>query len=194
VRDLARRRAIDALVVSIGGNDIGFGEIAKSCWSIFWDCSDPSGAPNTTGALFNRKLNDFISDRLPDLVRQMSSMISTGGARGVYLTTYPDPTTGDGGQRCGDLSFTTSEYAFASNVIARLNDALRNAVATSGSFQIHIIEAPDFTGHGVCSSSPWINPVNLLQIDDSYHPNASGYSVWASAVSPLLGALPKTQP
>jgi hypothetical protein len=33
-----------------------------------------------------------------------------------------------------------------------------------------------FTGHAVCSSSPWLNGLNLFNTGESYHPNRSGNS------------------
>ena len=33
-----------------------------------------------------------------------------------------------------------------------------------------------FTGHAVCSSSPWLNGLNLFNTGESYHPNRSGHS------------------
>jgi lysophospholipase L1-like esterase len=32
-----------------------------------------------------------------------------------------------------------------------------------------------FDGHGVCSSTPWINGLTILPPTDSFHPNAAGY-------------------
>ena len=33
-----------------------------------------------------------------------------------------------------------------------------------------------FTGHAVCSSSPWVNGLNLFSTGESYHPTRSGHS------------------
>ena len=33
-----------------------------------------------------------------------------------------------------------------------------------------------FTGHGVCSASPWLNGLNLFNTGESYHPNRAGHS------------------
>jgi hypothetical protein len=33
-----------------------------------------------------------------------------------------------------------------------------------------------FTGHAVCSSSPWLNGLNLFNTGESYHPSRSGHT------------------
>ena len=43
-----------------------------------------------------------------------------------------------------------------------------------------------FTGHAVCSSTPWINGLNLFNTTESYHPNRNGNS---AGYLPLLTAL-----
>jgi hypothetical protein len=34
----------------------------------------------------------------------------------------------------------------------------------------------NFGGHEVCTSSPWINGINLGNLVESFHPNATGHS------------------
>jgi hypothetical protein len=33
-----------------------------------------------------------------------------------------------------------------------------------------------WTGHAVCSSSAWLNGLNLFNTGESYHPNRAGHS------------------
>jgi hypothetical protein len=45
-----------------------------------------------------------------------------------------------------------------------------------------------FTGHAVCSFSPWINGLNVLNTTESYHPNRNGNSVgYAPLVRSVVG-------
>jgi hypothetical protein len=45
-----------------------------------------------------------------------------------------------------------------------------------------------FTGHAVCSSSAWLNGLNLFNTGESYHPNRNGNS---AGYAPLVrSALP----
>jgi hypothetical protein len=37
-----------------------------------------------------------------------------------------------------------------------------------------------FTGHAVCSSTSWLNGLNLSNTGESYHPNRSGHSAGCS--------------
>ena len=45
-----------------------------------------------------------------------------------------------------------------------------------------------FTGHGVCSASPWLNGLNLFNTGESYHPNKAGHSsVYLPFVTSVTG-------
>lgn len=193
----AGTRRIEAMYISIGGNDIGFAQIAKSCWSRYWDCSDPNvNDPSTTAALVRRNLAN-LQVSLTTLLARLNSLTASGRVSTVYLTGYPDPTTGDDGTLCNNeplwpdpQGFASREYAFASTqVIAPLNAALRNAVSANGNSRIGFLPAPSFLGRGVCSSRPLVNGVNILQVDDSFHPNIDGYQRLSEAVVPTMLAL-----
>ncbi|MYR63563.1 hypothetical protein GTY54_47655 [Streptomyces sp. SID625] len=32
-------------------------------------------------------------------------------------------------------------------------------------------------GHGICSAGPWLRSIEVLDLTESYHPNASGQSL-----------------
>jgi hypothetical protein len=34
-----------------------------------------------------------------------------------------------------------------------------------------------FTGHGVCASKPYLNGLTIIPPQNSYHPNANGYTL-----------------
>jgi hypothetical protein len=74
----------------------------------------------------------------------------------------------------GTLGINATERAKA-NLLAEDLDALSNdrAVAAGITYQ----SAKDrFNGHAVCSSSPWVNGLNLFNPVESYHPNRNGNS------------------
>ena len=44
-----------------------------------------------------------------------------------------------------------------------------------------------FTGHGIGSSSPWINAFSIFNTSAAFHPNSTGYANYATLVGPALG-------
>ena len=70
----------------------------------------------------------------------------------------------------------------------QLADALDNVIATHARADGVIYQSAigPFTGHAVCSSSPWLNGLNLFSTGESYHPNRAGHS---SGYLPLVRAI-----
>ena len=57
-------------------------------------------------------------------------------------------------------------------------DALHGVIsarATAAGFS-YVDARPHFGGHGACGAAPWINRFSILQVVESFHPNAAGYS------------------
>lgn len=170
---------VDALTISVGGNDIGFTDILTACMVPGNSCSTD---PNVTGEL-TAGLNNLKSE-LPGLISYLNGRTDIDN---IFLTAYPDPTTGPGGVRCGvpgpfpafeDFDFITQPDAqwASTSVIAPLNTALQNAVTEADEAQNRGPDSPDwhfvagiasaFYGHGYCtglglgSTNPaaWIDP------------------------------------
>jgi lysophospholipase L1-like esterase len=158
---------IDALTISIGGNDIGFAGLVTACITTA-DCS--ASDASVTGSLAT------LAPRLTAVLDAVPSRVTN-----VFVTEYPDPTTGVSGARCGtptspafqglDL-ISASEATWASTrVVARLNAALSTAVDAANA---RLGPHPDyhfatgisarFADHGYCTGigSPvwwaWPNP------------------------------------
>jgi hypothetical protein len=84
---------------------------------------------------------------------------------------------------------------FSGAEMTRLNataDLLDTAIATAASAAGFAFADPRtaFTGHAVCSSSPWINNLTW-PIGDSFHPNKAGYAGYANVVAPALSGSAK---
>jgi lysophospholipase L1-like esterase len=173
--DPARNTPVDALTISIGGNDIGFAKIVTACSLSTKPCS---ADPNVTGPL-SRALSN-----LPGYLGNLITAINAKrpDIRNVFLTAYPDPTTGPGlpgnpSGLCGIwgpdpgfegfglISQTDSAWA-SSSVVAPLNAALQAAVNTassqSGSHAVwHFVStiSSAFSGHGFCTGGGSPDPL-----------------------------------
>ena len=166
---------VDALIINIGANDMGFEKLVKAClYPVLPDPLQPFPPPRdlndcsmgTSGALtaaglaqmdgLYRRLVDTITQQLPDVAN-------------VYITEYPDPTHDAAGNFCNGSPFpdlgglTANESAWASGaVVAVLNQKIANAVAYANSpystpkkTTWHMVTgiSSQFLTHGACSDA-----------------------------------------
>ena len=103
------------------------------------------------------------------------------GARIIVLG-YPRVFSGAG---CfGTLGISSTEETKANALSDALDQLVAAHAAADGITYKSAIGA--FTGHAVCSSSPWVNGLNLFNTGESYHPSRSGHS---SGYLPLVTAV-----
>ena len=144
-------RKIDDLVISISGNDAGFGDIMATCLL-------------TPKCHFNTDLTSSFDDAINDLPMQFETIDRVAGQRldigSTYMTEYPDPTTRDDGSRCEKIMDHMGEHELnwaSGTVLPKLNGAIENGTRTLGWRYVGgIVE--DFIGHGYCASDAqrWI--------------------------------------
>lgn len=157
-------RVVDALVVSVGGNDIGFGAIWGGLVAL-----DPL---LDVGGAYDRLVEEVLVsaqeriDRLPDLFEQLAAGVAAAVETEVVLVTaYPSATTTVADGRvvtCPEvaallpgLEIDAAELDLADErVIDPLNDAIAAAAADHGwVFVDGHLEA--FQGHGMCGTAPY---------------------------------------
>jgi hypothetical protein len=207
----ANGRHIDQLIVSGGGNDIGFGMLAETCLAS-GDCrtetvTGPAGTqiPLPDRFEYDRSMMfgryDELSHDLDDIMPQQ-----------VFITEYPDPTTdtdGAGNVRPCDymlddivwpfLSVSGPEVVWAHDqVLPALNQAVKDAATYHGWNFVGGMQA-DFQGHGYCvgdtgtpNANRWINTAtdaaNRQGPDDkgkttgTLHPNIAGHANYAAHI------------
>jgi hypothetical protein len=124
-------RAIDALLVQIGANDVGFGDQVRNC--AIPSFSRPSdtdlfflglaGFPELAAALAflpdgdlftcatSNNINDSINPALanlggnlyPQLDANLRSRLALARTNGIYISEYPDPSHSDNGSFCSEI-------------------------------------------------------------------------------------------
>jgi hypothetical protein len=149
--DRSGERRIDALLLSTGINDLGFGDLVFRLVTGIDADKDP------------RVLASFAANlaMLPGLYRQLGSAIREKlNAGTVYITEYPDPTTDEHGNSCGNapagdllsgIGAEESNWA-STTVLPSLNGAARAAADANGWIYVGGI-ASQFVGHGWCAGS-----------------------------------------
>lgn len=149
------------VTMTIGGNDIGFASLIQQC-----TLSDCSAALDSTRA----NLEATLGSRLDRVFNTVKSRAALGAS--VVVLGYPRVFSGAG---CfGSLGISSTEEAKANQLSDALDTVLATHAAADGVTYKSAIAA--FTGHAVCSSSAWLNGLNLFNTTESYHPNRAGHN------------------
>lgn len=151
----------DLVTMTIGGNDIGFASLIQQC-----TLSDCSAALDSTRASLETTLGSKL-DAVFTTVKSHAALEAK-----IVVLGYPHVFSGAG---CfGTLGISSTEETKANQLSDALDTVISTHAAADGVTYESAIAA--FTGHAVCSSSPWLNGLNLFNTTESYHPNKAGHS------------------
>ncbi len=187
-----QRLKADAVVMSIGGNDMGFGKIIGDCVTPFVNC----GSPNSKAQI---ALGEGI-EALPKEFERLSKFFETSGIThtNTYLTSHPSPLIKSATRLCAGTDFfpdllltnlSDQNVNFAASVHREINRQTANAVSTHNwqSITSHIDSA---VGRGMCASEPWYNTRNAALSQQGEDLPAEGTLFNFASALPLL---PKTE-
>ncbi len=165
--------AADTTVVSltIGGNDIGFSEIAQSCITY-----NPFSSPCRDRYIVNGV--DTISQRInatsPLVDAVLDGIRGRSPAARVFVVDYPAifPETGNGCWPQMPISFSDAPYLRAKQ--RELNQMLANQAAANSARLVGWYQAS--IGHDACKSSStrWVEPLVPGNSAAPIHPNRAG--------------------
>ncbi|MCU0257627.1 MAG: SGNH/GDSL hydrolase family protein [Solirubrobacteraceae bacterium] len=165
--------ATNIVSVSIGGNDIGFANLILQC---------TLGSCGTALANTNAALPGSLNSKLDTVYSAIRNQAAPGAS--VVVLGYPRLFSSSG---CLGTSGISSSERVAANALADKLDQTIAAKAAQYGFTYKSAIGP-FTGHAVCSSSAWVNGLNLFNSTESYHPNRNGNSQgYAPLVRQVIG-------
>jgi lysophospholipase L1-like esterase len=148
------------VTMTIGGNDIGFASLIQQC-----TLSNCTATLESTTANLKTTLGPALNTAFAD-VRSAAPNAT------VIVLGYPHVFST---ASCfGTLGISSAEERDA-NALADALDSLISGYASTYHFTYESALGP-WTGHAVCSSSAWLNGLNLLNTGESYHPNRAGHS------------------
>jgi lysophospholipase L1-like esterase len=149
------------VTMTIGGNDIGFASLIQQC-----TLSDCSAALDST----RTNLEATLGSKLDTVFNTVKSHAALGAT--IVVLGYPRVFSG--ASCLGSLGISSTEESKANQLSDALDAVLASHAQTDGVTYKSAIAA--FTGHAVCSSSAWLNGLNLFNTTESYHPNKAGHS------------------
>jgi lysophospholipase L1-like esterase len=175
----------DVVLVSIGGNDVGFSDIVKACL-LPAPCDERAD-------LWTRKVREL----QPILVDTYSKLRQAAGGAVVIVVPYPNyvPT-----EECG-LGLSQPEHDFVQEFLATMDATIVSAARRAG---VEVFEGFDavFDGHRLCSAKPAANHLQLRPPDGPnftrfspgkwahgpMHPNERGHRMLAAGLDDMVAA------
>lgn len=146
--------------VTVGGNDVGAGAVSAAC------TADPGATCSAALAQVDAALPTLTTNigALVPYVRRLAPNAD------VIVTGYP---------RLFTIASTTPEplrtLAIKVNAMTdKLNAAIRTGATQAGARFVDVTSR--FNAHGIGSDNPWINYQPGVLNQETFHPNAAGYS------------------
>ncbi len=148
--------------ITVGGSDSGFGDVMTTCV-----LRGTSACLSATAAA-----RSYMDAPLPgDLDRLYTAIRRKAPAAHVVVLGYPHLYQLNG--ICSGGLSDTARSAI-NHAVDHLNGVIAKRVADHGFTFADVRGA--FTGHEICSASPWLRSVNWLAVTESYHPTELGQS------------------
>jgi lysophospholipase L1-like esterase len=161
----------EVVSVTIGGNDIGFSEIAQSCIT-FNPFSSPCRDKYNSGG--KDQIAERIAATAPKVAAVLQGIHSRSPQARVYVLNYPAifPETGSGCWPQMPISFKDAPYLRAKQ--QELNAMIASQASANGATLVNWYTAS--IGHDACKSSSvrWVEPLVPNNPAAPIHPNLHG--------------------
>ena len=165
--------------LTIGGNDIGFSEVAESCITVN-PFSHPCLDKYNPGG--NDQLKARIEATAPKVAAVLQGIHTRSPAAKIYVVNYPAifPETGSGCWPQMPLGFQDVPYLRATE--QRLNSMLATQAAANGATLVNWYGAS--IGHDACkgTSTRWVEPLVPGTLAAPIHPNKQGMAGGAATL------------
>lgn len=179
----ALRRDTELVTVGVGGNDIGYAEIVRTCLS-----ASPVGTPcrdrYTAGG--TDQLRDRIAALGPELASTYTEVRRRAPRAEIFVVGYPSVLPAEGPGCHPTVPYTPGDVAYLRGVLIELNDEIRARAERAG--VTYVDTAAPSVGHDACArpGARWIEGLLPAAPAIPLHPNALGQEALAQAVQAAL--------
>ncbi len=211
-RNIERRKRDDSdhpnpefVLLSIGGNDAGFGDLGQACIG-------PGNCAEVAEQFLHTRIPsrpeppggqpEALADIGDDLDRAYERVKSVVGTTPVVVASYPMPI--DAAGRCSGVLFDSDERVFIRGFVEQLNLQVKTAAQRAGFIYMDLADALTARQAQLCSSVPGAAGLNFLALNskggsvkdsllpsswihNSIHPNATGHQALARAAENWFG-------
>jgi lysophospholipase L1-like esterase len=176
------------VTIGIGGNDIGFSDIAITCGR--GGIEDPFGTPCQDAFVVDGV--DTVAVRLEEMAQDLAATLDGIHTRApeatVFVVGYPSILP-DAGLGCYPIMpIAPGDLDYVRSIPKRLNATIRAVATLSGDVYVDT-ETPSL-GHDACQlpTVKWVEPVVPTEAAAPVHPNAAGEAGMAAAVLAAMRA------
>lgn len=178
----------EAMLLSVGGDDIHFSKIIEAC------LANEGGGTCYDTYEDRAELVNQIDAIYPDLVETYTRLLQASAGARLYVVGYPQIVKADGD--CGlNVHLNQKETELSEMLITYLNGVIKKAADTAGVYYVDTEDA--FAGHELCEAgSKAVNGVTAgndagitvrgksftFLGNETYHPTALGYRLLADAI------------
>lgn len=201
--NVAEDHALDAVIISVGANDVGFSKIVLFC-QIAEPCEEKRFDPELP---LRRQLEarermrtsvPKAIERLAGAYRELNAALPEEIPRErILLVEYFDATSREKGRPCAFGGISEREFSWAkAKLLGPLNEQLRKSAEELG---WTLVEGVDerFAGHGVCTrpGDRWVAKLDdsLFEAGSGFtgtlHPNSAGHAAIGEQIVPKLEPL-----
>lgn len=171
LEEFASSHQVSDVVVSIGGNDFGFGEVVARCAGSFFSTvgkarPSPCRSDPDVRARFTGEQARLVENRIVEALRDIAKAMNRAGydldGYGIVVQTYPSPippgpelryreTLLERGLVGGCPFFSTDATWANTHALATINEAVLGAATTVGLDNLRTLDLTDaFVGHRLC--------------------------------------------
>jgi hypothetical protein len=170
------------VTLTIGGNDARFADVVKQCYGggapFVGNCSDPGQVMSGDTQELRTIEPHVIRDLLPAKLTATYNAIHAAAPNATILVGgYPKLFTPDGDDNLCFGIISKTDKLWLNSMGDLMNSTLSSAVAAVAAtgVKIHYVDpTPTFSGHEECTSDPWVNGLDPVHLEYSFHPNAEG--------------------
>ena len=179
------------ITLSVGGNDLGFADILKSC------VIPHLSLHSSDGVCYNSyedrlELKNMVDKTVPRWSNLFKQIKAKSPMSRIFVTGYPQIFYDKGD--CGlNVNLSKSELEFSAEFTDYIDGAIHKAALESGVYYVDVSDA--FNGYRLCEAASYSVAVNGLTAgrdggilglkifgSESYHPNAFGQSLLSTAI------------
>jgi lysophospholipase L1-like esterase len=177
------------VTVQIGGNDIGFSSVIRTCAGL--SATDPTGSPcrkyyNSGGT---DQLQQNIGLTAPKVAAVLDAIHHRSPRARVVVVGYPDLLPDDGIGCRPAVPFADGDFAYLRDTEKRVNAML--ALQARAAHATYVDTYAPTIGHDMCKAPAdrWIEPLSPASPAAPAHPNALGEQAMAAAVLDRLSCV-----
>jgi lysophospholipase L1-like esterase len=216
MQQLLASTRVDAIMLSIGGNDIGFGTLLQTCL-LNTNCPlvRATSGPLASYPTIQEGVQQRLAQLRIDFLALRDRLAVVAPNTPVFITMYPDITRNADGAPCSYFGMPPSDFSWARETILVPDPPASYTYTTTqgtpvnfplpnGTLNSQIAQTQDFgwrpvrgtwtasgtstVGHGICAGQQsWVIGINLNgNTNGAFHPNPAGQQAMADALFAVL--------